>query len=39
MPDASSSKFYRWFFGFGNWLAANITRGKVGLSGGQTPKV
>jgi len=26
MPDASSGKFYRWFFQFSNTLGANITR-------------
>jgi len=26
MPDASSHKFYRWFFQFANTLAANVTR-------------
>jgi len=26
MPDATSHVFYRWFFGFANTLAANVTR-------------
>lgn len=26
MPDASSGKFYKWFFSFANTLAANISR-------------
>lgn len=26
MPDATSGKGYRWFFGFANTLAANVTR-------------
>lgn len=26
MPDATDSKFYRWFFQFSNTLSANVTR-------------
>jgi len=26
MPDATSGKGYRWFFGFSNALAANVAR-------------
>lgn len=26
MPDATSGKFYRWFFAFSNTLGANIAR-------------
>ena len=25
-PDATSSKFYRWFYSFANTFAANVTR-------------
>ena len=26
MPDATDSKFYRWFFQFANTVSANVTR-------------
>ena len=35
MPDQTSGKFYRWFFGVAQWYAANWARGKVGIGGGK----
>jgi hypothetical protein len=32
MPDASSSKFYRWLFSFLNALAANLNRAYRGVN-------
>lgn len=31
MPDATSGKFYRWFFGVANAFAANLRRGTIGV--------
>ena len=41
MPDATSGKFYRFFFAFTNALAANYSRAKAseGPIGQQAPKV
>jgi len=40
MPDSSSGKFYRWFFGIANVVAANYSRTKAstGAAGQQPPK-
>jgi hypothetical protein len=29
MPDSTSGKFYRWFFGFANVIVANYSRTKA----------
>lgn len=36
MPDATSGKFYRFFFAFANRLAANYSRASA--AGAQSPK-
>lgn len=41
MPDATSGKFYRFFFAFSNRLAANYARASAsnGPAGAQLPKI
>jgi len=39
MPDAKSGKFYTWFFGVAQWIAANWNRGKLGVKNGRPPAV
>jgi len=37
-PDQESGKFYRWFFGVSQFVAANWVRAKIGVQGGgKTP--
>jgi len=38
MPDATSGKFYRWFFRFANSVAANYSRSGAAKTAPEAPK-